>query len=241
MRVVATYGLKGGVGKTSTAVNLAALSALEGRRTLLWDLDPQGAAAFLMQVKPRPKGSSLALLSGRRGVEDAVRATSVPGLDLLPADMSLRAVEQTLEATKKPGRQLARLLKTVREDYDVVFLDCPPGPSLLSENVFDAVDLLLLPLAPTPLSVRTYDQVREFVAELPKPRPRVRAFLSMVDRRKKLHRETQASLEGRGVLSGWVPSSTLVERMSVTRKPVVVTDPASACSRAYRVIWAELD
>jgi chromosome partitioning protein len=241
MRVVATYGIKGGVGKTSAAVNLASLAAAAGRRTLLWDLDPQGAAGYLLRVKPKVKGGSIGLLMGRRELDDAVRSTSVDGLDLLPADVTLRAADAVLEDAKKPDRQLGRLLKTVRDSYDVVFLDCPPGLSLLSENVFAAVDVLLVPLIPSPLSLRTFEQLEGFLPE-PGPRPRVHPFFSMVDGRKRLHAEVRSELLRRtpAVLTSWVPAATAVERMGLTRQPVVVSEPASRAARAYRDLWDEL-
>ena len=242
MQVVATYGIKGGVGKTSASVNLAALAAREGRRTLLWDLDPQGAAGYLLRVKPKVKGGSIGLLTGRRDLDDAVKATSVDGLDLLPADVSIRAADAALEGAKRPDRQLARLLKTVRDDYDVVFLDCPPGLSLLSENVFAAADVLLVPLIPNPLSLRTYEQLAEFLAELDGPRPRVHPFFSMVDGRKRLHAEVRAELMRRttALLTTCVPAASGVERMGLTREPLVVSEPASRAAEAYRDLWWEL-
>lgn len=244
MRVVGVYGIKGGVGKTSASVNLAALAALAGRRTLLWDLDPQGAAAYLLQVKPKVKGGSLGLLTGQRDLEDAVRATSVEGLDLLPADATIRTVDLALEDAKSPEKQLNRVLKTVRDHYDVVFLDCPPGLGLLSENVFRAADLLLMPLVPTPLSVRTYDQTLEFLEQLEDQghRPKVHPFLSMVDGRKRLHADVRMDLLRRTttLLTGWVPASSAVERMAVVRSPLVVSEPRSPVAQAYRDIWDEV-
>lgn len=242
MKVLATYGVKGGVGKTSAAVNLAALSASEGRRTLLWDLDPQGGAGFLLHTKPKVKGGSIALITGHRELEDAVRATNVPGLDLLPADLSLGASEQALAASKRPGRQLGRLLKTIRADYDVAILDCPPGVSGLALNTFHAVDILLLPLIPSPLSLRTYDQVLELVKGVDGTPPRVHPFFSMVDARKRLHREVRAELMRRTttVLTGAVPAASVVERMGLTRAPVVLSDPRTPAAAAYRLLWAEI-
>jgi chromosome partitioning protein len=242
MRILATYGIKGGVGKTSAAVNLATLSALEGRRTLLWDLDPQGAAGFLLRVKPKVKGGSIGLLTGRRDLDDAVKATSVPGLDLLPADVTIRAADSALEDAKRPERQLGRLLKTVRDDYDIAVLDCPPGLSLLSENVFAAVDALLAPIIPTPLSLRTFDQLTAFLDEFEGPRPRVHPFFSMVDGRKRIHADIRAELEQRStaLLSAWIPAASAVERMGLTRQPLVVSDPTSVPAQAYRDLWAEL-
>lgn len=242
MRVVATYGIKGGVGKTSAAVNLASLAAAEGRRTLLWDLDAQGAAGYLLQVKPKVKGGSIGLLTGHRELADAVKATSVDGLDLLPADVSIRTADAALEDSKKPGKQLGRLLKTIRGEYDLVVLDCPPGLSLLSENVFVAADMLLVPLIPTPLSLRTYEQLEEFLARLGGTPPPVHPFFSMVDGRKRLHAEVRDELTRRtpAVLASWIPASSAVERMGLTRRPLVVSEPSSRAAQAYRELWSEI-
>ena len=89
MNTLATYNIKGGVGKTAAAVNLAYLAASDGRRTLLWDLDPQGAATYLFRVKPRVKGGGRGLVSGKRPVDDAVKATDFDNLDLLPRGLLL--------------------------------------------------------------------------------------------------------------------------------------------------------
>lgn len=239
MRVLASYGIKGGVGKTSAAVNLAALAALGDLRTLLWDLDPQGAAGYLLRVKPKVKGGSAGLLSGERDLADAVKSTSVPGLDLLPADVTARDADRTLEDAKRPTRQLSRVLKQLREDYDLVVLDCPPSLSLLSQNVFEAADLVLLPLLPAPLSLRTFEQVQVFLAEFEGRRPQVRGFFSMVDGRKRLHREAVAAPPA-DVLGAAIPAASAVERMGITRAPVVVSEPTGRPAVAYRALWAEI-
>ena len=242
VKVLATYGIKGGVGKTTTAVNLAALAAADGLRTVLWDLDPQGAAAFLLKVKPKVKGGSLSLLTGERDLESAVKETGVAGLDLLPADVSLRSADLALDEAKNPGKQLSRVLKTVRDDYDLAILDCPPGLTLLSENVFRSADLLLVPLVPTPLSVRTYDQLLDFLGTLGDVTSRVHPFFSMVDRRKTLHHDVRRELLQRTTrpLTAWVPAASIVERMAVTRRPLVLTHPRSSVAIAYRDIWSEV-
>ena len=155
MKVYATYNIKGGVGKTSTAANLAYLAAASGRRVLLWDLDPQGAATYLFRVKPRVKGGGRGLVSGHRPVEDAVKATDFDNLDLLPADFSYRNMDLELDDAKKRTGRLDQLLSGVADDYDIAFLDCPPSVSLVSENVLRAADVLLVPLIPATLSLRT--------------------------------------------------------------------------------------
>ena len=104
-----------GVGKTATAVNLSYLSARSGAASLLWDLDPQGAASFYFRARPKKKVKLKGMLRGRRDPRKAVRGTDFEGLDLLPADFSYRKMDQNLERAKRPVRQLARLLEPLSE------------------------------------------------------------------------------------------------------------------------------
>ena len=242
MRVLATYNIKGGVGKTSTAVNLAHLAAREGRRTLLWDLDPQGSATYLFRVKPKVKGGGHALVTRRRPLEAAIKGTDYDGLDLLPADFSYRNMDLELDDTKRRTRRLAQLLATVRDDYDLVVLDCPPSASLVSENVLEATDLLLVPLIPATLSLRTFEQLVRFVAATEGHRPEVVAFFSMVDRRKRLHREVieAAPRDSARVAETVVPSLAAIEQMAQRRAPVTATAPASRAAQVYADLWREV-
>jgi chromosome partitioning protein len=242
VKIVATYSIKGGVGKTSAAVNLGALAARDGRRTLLWDLDPQGAASFLLRVKPKVRGGGRKLVRRRRDPVDVLKGTDVEGLDLLPADFSYRHLDLVLNKAKKPLRGLGRVLRPLADGYDLAILDCAPSISLVSENVFEAADLLLVPLVPSTLSVRTLEQLRAFLAAQPKRPPEVLAFFSMVDRRKRLHREIVSSLPGSidGMGNAMVPSASVVELMGPRRAPVVVSHPRTAAAQSYVALWAEV-
>lgn len=242
MKILATYSIKGGVGKTSAAVNLAALSAAEGRRTLIWDLDPQGAASFLFRVKPKVKGGGGRLVRGRREPMTVLKGTDVEGLDLLPADFSYRHLDIALDRTKKPLAGIARVLEPLAAEYDVAILDCPPSISLVSESVFTAADALLVPLIPSPLSLRTFEQLHTFLADGARAAPDVVAFLSMVDRRRRLHRELAASLREAlpGVAEAGIPVASAVELMSTRRAPLVTTHPRSPAARAYAALWSEI-
>ena len=152
MRVFAAYNIKGGVGKTASAVNLSFLSARDGYRTLVWDLDPQGAATFYFRVKPKIRGGSRKLVKGKTDADSQVRGTDFDRLDLLPSDFSYRLMDLDLNRTGDPDEQLAKVLEPLAGEYDHVFLDCPASISLVSESVFTASDALLIPTIPTTLS-----------------------------------------------------------------------------------------
>jgi chromosome partitioning protein len=243
MKVLATYNIKGGVGKTATAVNLAYLAAAEGARTLVWDLDPQGAASYYFRVKPKVKGGSEALITGSRALDRAIKGTDYDNLDLIPADFSYRNMDLELGETKKRTRRIDLLIRPLAKEYDYVFLDCPPSISLVSENVFRAANALVVPLIPTTLSIRTFDQLDAFLADNPgRKKQQVMAFFSMVDNRKKLHRELAEEV-GRAraeVLATRVPSASEVERMGVRRAPLPAFAPKSRSAIAYRALWDEI-
>ena len=241
MKVFATYNIKGGVGKTATAVNLAYLSAREGARTLVWDLDPQGAATFYFRIKPKVKGGSKKLVRGKRSIDLTIRGTDFEGLDLLPADFSYRHMDLDLERTKRPQQQLARLLLPLALQYDHLFLDCPPSISLVSEGVFVATDILIVPTIPTTLSLRTLKQLYRHLEERPSRRPQMLPFFCMVDRRKVLHRHVceYAREQGLGFLATEIPYSANVERMGVQRSPLHACAPRDRAARAYRALATE--
>ncbi len=242
MRILATFNIKGGVGKTAAAVNLAHLAALQGHQTLIWDLDPQGAASYYFRVRPRVKGGSKALLKGKRDLDAAVKGSDFPNLDLVPADFSFRNLDLALADTKRPVKQLLRLMRPLGEAYDLVFLDCPPSISLVSESVFHAADALVIPLIPTTLSLRTYRQLLGHLEDTGLDRLTLAPFFSMADRRKRLHRETMAELRARDprILAADIPYASAVELMGERRAPVTAYAPTSPAARAYGALWQEL-
>lgn len=238
MKTVAAYSVKGGVGKTSAAVNLA-WSSSRNLRTLLWDLDPQGGATYLLQTKPKPKVDAHDLVSGKARLADVVRSTADKRLDVIPAHDSYRTLDLELDSAKDPERRLEKMLASLAKSYDVVILDCPPGMSLLSESILTAADVAVVPLLPSPLSMRSLEQITTMVAAMKRRRPKIVGFLSMVDRRKTIHRELVESLprDSEHVLPVVVPYSTLVERMGVERAPIATFAARSVAALAYGELW----
>jgi cellulose biosynthesis protein BcsQ len=242
MRVLGIYNIKGGVGKTATAVNLAFLAAAQGRRTLVWDLDPQGASSFYFRVKPRIKGGGARMVRGKTLLDDLVKGTDFDNLDLLPADFSYRHMDLVLGDAKKPTLRLLKLLRPLSEAYDWVILDCPPSISLVSENIFRAADALVVPLIPTTLSVRTLRQLTGFLEGNDLSFLPLLPFFSMVDRRKRMHLEVMRDLPDSGLepLRTAIPYSSEIERMGVHRAPVGHYAPRSTVALAYERLWEEI-
>jgi cellulose biosynthesis protein BcsQ len=241
MKTVSVYNLKGGVGKTAAAVNLSLAAALEGRTTLLCDLDAQGAASYYFRVRPKSVGAKK-LVKGSSEVEEAIKATDYEHLHLLPASLSFRKLPVVLNEVKHSRRRLRDALKPLGAQYELIVLDTHAGLDLESENVFRASDIVLIPLIPTTLSVNTYGTMLEFFAKHKLDTSRVRAFFSMVDRRRTLHTTTMQQLSGedRRILSTAVPNSAEVEKMGTSREPLLARHRRTKAARAYLDLWQEL-
>ena len=240
--IVGIYSIKGGVGKTAAAVNLSALSALEGYKTLLCDLDPQGSATFFFRKARGRKTSVKRMIKGKSSLEELAEETGFEHLHLVPSDLAFRKMDIVLNSMKKSKSRLAGLLEPARKSYGWIFLDCPPSISLVSENVFHAVDILLIPLIPTPLSLRTYGELVDFFERQGLKTSLIVPFFSMVEGRKKLHRESMERLRRKvdRVCSSVIPYLSDVERMSVRMKPLVAYSPSSPAAGAFLGLWNEI-
>jgi chromosome partitioning protein len=241
--VLALYHLKGGVGKTASAVNLAYLAATSGLKTLLCDLDPQSSSTYYFRVRPKLKAAKKVFLKGGGAITRNIKGTDYEGLDLLPADWSNRHLAVSLGKVKGPKKRLQRILEPLREEYELIILDCPATMTLVAENIFHAADLLLIPVVPSTLAARTYSNVRAFFQRKDYDERKIHAFFSMVEKRKRLHQATMRVMREQfeGILESYIPYAADVESMGLARAPLPACMPTSTAAGRYRDLWKEID
>lgn len=240
MKRIAFAHLKGGVGKTTTAVNIAVLAGKTGIKTLLVDLDAQGAASYILRIDPEDAAKAKSVARAKKEIVDHIYATDHPRLDILPGSFSLRKLPALLAEQKDGVNQVSSILKRVGKGYDLLVVDAPAGLNIESEAILRAVDLVVVPVIPAPLVVDSFHKINAFLSKHGGKRsPEIRGFYSMVDRRRKLHRET---IEERGdVLEAiWnveIPYSSVVEKMTDQRLPLSAIKRPGRALAAYRELW----
>ncbi|MEO0031111.1 MAG: hypothetical protein RIS94_869 [Pseudomonadota bacterium] len=238
MAVIGVYSVKGGVGKTTLAVDMAWRSAARsGQPTLLWDLDPQGGSAFLLGMDERPGKRAASVFQRDGRPRDLIAPTPFAGLSLLQSDESLRSLTLTL-ARIGHRKRLANLTAMLSADYPRIVVDCPPLFNEVSDQIMAAADLLIVPLPPSPLSARALDMLRTDLLRSHHRHPPILPVLSMVDMRRKLHREVVT-----GFAAGWpiIPMSSAIEQMAVRRRPIGTFAAASESNERLQRLWDAIE
>ena len=242
MKVVASYSIKGGVGKTAASVNLAYAAAKAGNETLLIDLDPQGASSFYFRIGTSQKEKSRYFFSKKNKLLKQIKGSNYKKLDILPANLSFRNFDIMLNDMSKSKKRLKEIISLLKDEYDLIILDCPPNINLLSENIFNAADMIIVPVIPTTLSERTFDQLLSFFKNNNYDRKKIRPFFSMAQSNNKLHKQTIKEMEQRfpKFLKNIISFSTEIERMGIHREPVLAYSTKKCSAQAYRSLFNEI-
>jgi len=247
-RVVAIANQKGGVGKTTTAVNLGAALAEEGFRVLVVDLDPQGNASTGLGLNPRDVTSSIYdVLMGTASLEDCIEPTSIRNLFVAPATIDLAGAEIELVPQISRELKLKRAVDAVREQYDLVLIDCPPSLGLLTVNGLAAADDVIVPIQCEYYALEGLGQLLRNVALVQSnlnPDLDVRGIiLTMYDARTKLADQVVAEVReyfGPKVYETVVPRTVRLSEAPSFGQPIIVFDATSRGAKAYRDLAREV-
>ena len=248
-RVISLCNQKGGVGKTTTTINLGAALAETGRRVLVVDFDPQGALSVGLGVNPHELDKTVYTLLMERGaqVADVVRSTSVPGLDVVPANIDLSAAEVQLVGEVARESVLARALRPAESEYDVILIDCQPSLGLLTVNALTAAHGVLIPLETEYFALRgvallidTIEKVRDRL----NPAITLDGILATMYDPRTLHSrevlERVVDAFGDDVLDTYIRRTVKFPDASVAGQPITSFAPEHAAAESYRRLAREL-
>jgi chromosome partitioning protein len=247
--IIAMCNQKGGVGKTTTAINLGAALAELGRHVLLVDFDPQGSLSVGLGVNPHTLSASIynLLLSRDTSIDDVIDETGVPGLDILPSNIDLSAAEIQLVSEVAREQTLVRLLESVRSRYDVILIDCAPSLGLLTINALTAADRVIMPLECEFFALRGIALLTDTIAKVQdrlNPHLEILGILgTMYDPRtlhcrEVLHRVVEAF--GEQVFHTVIRRTVKFPETTVAGEPITTYAPTSPGAEAYRTLAREV-
>ncbi len=242
MKEIAVYNIKGGVGKTATSVNLAYAAVEDRNKVLLVDMDPQGASTFYLNTKQGHGEKLKKTFFKGKAMDEMIRQTEYENLDILPSDQRYRKLDAYLGEMKNTSKWYRKLFKPVKKDYDYVIIDCPPNVTTLAETIFENADAILVPVIPTTLSVRTYEQLKEYFRENALEETKLYPFFSMVERRKNMHNDTmERFLKAYSeCINIAIPYNAEVEKMGEYKAPIVKKYPYAETSESFRALWKKV-
>jgi chromosome partitioning protein len=238
MATIAVFSLKGGVGKTTLATTLAwwAAAGPSARRTLLWDLDPQAAASWLLTAEQPGKEHAKAVFMRSSDADEFVRPTSIANLSLLSADRSLRGLDRLFQDLDKRKR-LAKLASSLNKGWDRVLLDCPPGLTATADQAIRAARLIIVPVVPSPLARRAFDEVVKHLREEHGRTAAILPVFNMMDRRRSLHLAAAAESPDWPV----VPMASALEALTANRPLAGPFPSGTVAGQAISRLWRGIE
>jgi len=246
--ILALVNVKGGVGKTTTAVNLSAVFAETGLKVLFLDLDPQGSASFSFGIPyEETKPSVYEALVGGCPLTELMRPTPVENVHLITSSMDLSDSDGKLARMSDPKRRVARALEPVRPAYDMIIIDCPPGLSLLSVNGLAAADAFIVPIVPHDLSMEALGRFTLAVKDLDLPANLLPAelgiLLTMTDQRTKLTAEMVGEIRkvyGTRLFTTEIPVNVRLAEAPGYGMTILQYESWSPGAQAYRKLGGEV-
>ncbi|MFT3935869.1 MAG: AAA family ATPase [Chitinophagaceae bacterium] len=246
MRIIALYNIKGGVGKTTNTVNLACMLAKQGKTVLLWDMDPQGGSSYFFNVENKNDNTHARLLDNYCSIYEVIQPTQNNRIDIIGNDSKF--TDQFMyKASKITALNFANsdLIKTVlsnvEDDYDICLIDCAPGRFLLHDNIFKAIDLLLIPNIPAPLSVYCNDMLLDELQSKINDKNKILCFYNMVQAHKTVHKHyLNEGQENYHMLNSYIPFYAEIEAITMSKESIFQHLKEFKTNIYYERLWQEI-